>query len=206
MLFLVSSLGWAERKVAQLQDGPFSIYGSGAIHFANSAAARISGAEFAEKFTNPVTLNVGIRARFLGFLSLGLRYEYWLAQQRYTLDGASVKDRLSLQGAGPEVGIQWGNPRAQYAILGAMIYPFSLSVNRTGGTAQTFTREKNPYYYLVRLLITIKFSSKLGFFLESGYRKADFGNLTSDSQPFIAGGDHFNLSGPFFGTGISFHF
>jgi len=120
----------------------------------------------APNYTNTDVYSVGASALLWENVVLGASYHYWVA------------DIQELQG---QLGIQWGNPRVRYRVLGGMGYPIS---GKLVPDSKTLLLDS-------RFQVILKLNSTVSWIIESGYRWAKL-NL--------------DLSGPFLGTGIGIHF
>ena len=208
-VWIIVSLLWggnAANGFTRLASTPVLIQIGGDLQFTDSQAASISNATFSDKFTNSYVLSAGIGTQAWGPVYVGFRYTYWLGQQKYQVTGEDRTDRLNLQGIGPELGWQWGNPRIQYRAVVGISYPLVCHMDRLKNSSQTFTPAKIPLLYETRLQLNLKFSSAISWVLEGGYRKVNLGNLQSDTEDFLVAGSDLDFSGFFLGTGLGIHF
>lgn len=195
---------YARGGVTQLREG--SVLTSLSVHvlYANSNADKVTGATYERKMALPSIGSVGLGIRPWKKLYMGVRYEYWYSDRKFTLNNVGQTDLLKFQTIGGELGYYTGNPRVYYLFSAGVHYPLELKISsdRQGD----FTNLAKPLTYQGRLVIGVKFSSLIALQIEGGYRLMDLGNLLNGNTPFLSGGASMNLSGPFLGLGLGLHF
>jgi hypothetical protein len=127
----------------------------------------------AQNYPHVDAFNGGLSTLLWDRLTLGTRYHYWLAEVH------------EVQGV---LGVQFGNPRVRYRLLGAVGVPLSVKS----------IPECSSFLYDARVQVILKLNTTFSWLIESGYRWANLGTLSS--------GVGLDLSGPFLGTGIGIHF
>lgn len=177
-----------------------------ALHFTNSKADSIAGAEFSQKYTHSQTLTGGFSILVWDKLILGIRYSHWLAGQKYSSLGNPVEDSLVLHEVGGNVGFQFGNPRIRYRLMAGVAYPLGLKVVQTSSSVRNFIPDENSLLLDSRFQIILKLYTGVSLLVEAGYRWADLGVLKSEGTEYLNPSARFDLSGPFIGTGIGIHF
>lgn len=176
------------------------------LHFTDSKAAEVAGAEFSKKFTHLDVFQGSVSFLLFEHVSLGIRYHYWLGEQNYSLSGTNFKDSLHLQELAGTLGFQFGNPRVRYRVVAAVGYPVDLKVVQTGGSTKNFLPEFTPLLFDGRFQVILKLNSTFSWLIEAGYRRAELGIFKSGTENYISSGATFDLSGPLLGTSVGIHF
>lgn len=194
---------WA-RGDSLTENRPFLFYFAGDLALTSTEADKVPGIELTKNMRTPLVAIAGIGANVFRSLWVGARYEYWFSGREYTDLGISQKDTLNLQMAGPEISYVRGNPRINYHFSVGGMYPLVQKV--TSSTHGIYTRANQFWSYHARASMELKFNSRLGLHLESGYRWLNLRDLKNSGNSFIPGGRDLNLSGPFVGMGFSLFF
>jgi len=158
--FMTSTALLAERT--HLGDGGFLIELGTDLHFTE-----------APNYSHVDVFNGGLSVLLWDRLVAGARYHYWLAEVH------------EVQGV---LGVQFGNPRVRYRLLGGAGIPMSVKD----------IPDSKSILYDSRFQVILKLNSTVSWLIEAGYRWADLGTSSSGSR--------LDLSGPFLGTGIGIHF
>ncbi|NBT57672.1 hypothetical protein EBT16_02695 [bacterium] len=202
--FLASS-AWANSR-PYLGDGGLLVELGTALHFTDSKADAVAGADYSKKYTHLQVGVGGFSVLLWERVVVGLQYTYWLAEQQYAVSGNTVQDSLVLHEVGARLGYQLGNPRIRYRLIAGMGYPFGLKVVQKSSSSKDFLPDSVPWVFDGRLQIFLKLNTTLSLLVEGGYRWANLGTFKSDGVEYLPSTGQFDLSGPFIGTGIGIHF
>ena len=181
----------------------FYLYFAGNLLYTSTEADKVLGATYTDKYTNPIIAVFG-----LGFLAseniyVGARYEYWTAGRKYTLNELEEKDTLTYYTLGLDGGYLYWSEKLFVFLLGGFQYPMALRVT---SKSSVYEPASKPIAFQVRAAIGVNFAVVYSMLLEIGYRIQSLGKLaTSSGTNYIEGSD-FNLSSPYLGVGLWFHF
>jgi hypothetical protein len=194
---------WAKND-SLFESRKFLFYFAGDLALTASEADKLPGVNLTQNMRTPLVAVAGVGGNVFKSLWLGMRYEYWFSGREWTTLGTTYKERLNLQMVGPEISYVRGNPRINYHFSIGGMYPWVQKV--TSSSAGIYARGSQFWSYHARAAMELKFNSRLGLHLESGYRWLNLRDLQSNGTSFIPGGADLNLSGPFVGMGFSLFF
>lgn len=205
LLFLAALPVFAKSNGSSLKENRFVFYVAGNMQFSMSQADNVSGASYSEKMNHPFVGALGFGVRALPFLYIGTRYENWWVRRNIMVSGVNQIDRLAFQTIAAEAGFYTGNPRVHWLLTFGYQHPLQQEIQRSAPAAGNYQRSTPAPSYETRLTLSVKTSTLISIRFEGGYRMSNLGDMTASGTSFLPG-EELNMSGPFIGLGLGFHF
>lgn len=171
--------------------------------YTNSLADGVVGANYSERYTNPVIGEFSFGGFVVPRFYLGAQYEYWYARRVFSLDSTAQTDQLNLQMVSAQLGYGWGNPRVLWLLTASVGYPLVANVSSTAGA---YAPSALPLGYEARAYVMVLIIPRVALTFSGGYRIRSLGRLYAGATPYLSGGDSLDLSGAFGYLGVAFSF